>query len=249
MAGDVILYEGSPLERIAASSLVLSGKMPLAKAPQIYLASDVIVGKYGVTGLLLVDSKPKPRWESYTDGNWTGAVTDEKSVLFMSEYDPIRYAHYMNTSSGFKMIRYFILPPEVAAFFRQDSFLGDPMIDKCCRDGTLPEDYDEVLVNSRYVESSDEGRFLTQIINSVNPAFAKDQEPRNNPKFGQKVYFSFHLWQVYKPVTEVGEESIVRAITNFDRVLSQFDNRNILQQRQLVSPSIEYRGVLPPRPA
>ena len=63
--------------------------------------------------------------------------------------------------------------------------------------------------------------------------------------FGHHPYFSFHPWQVYKPVVEVGEESIVMAIKNFDQFLSRFDQKKVLQKRTLeIEGSQEYKSIL-----
>src|SRR3989338_2966576 len=93
----IILYEGSPLERITTSDIVLRSDAPLMKQKRFYLASDVVVGEYGVTGFVIVDNKPEDRWISYTDGDELGVRWGENdSVHFMiwKEEDPNRLLHY-----------------------------------------------------------------------------------------------------------------------------------------------------------
>lgn len=251
MGGDIVLYEGSPLERIAASAVGLETVAKPLKKPQIYLASDVIVGAYGVTGFVLVDIKPERRWVSYTNSDWFG-VTFETSgnhlLKFEVESDPVRRAHFFDTNEGFKMIRYFIMPDNVQEFFTRDKFLGEPMVDKCCRDGTLPEDYDEDPVSSNHAIYDESGDILEAVLKTINPSFGVPAF--STERMGHRIYFSFHSWQLYKPVLEVGEESVVRAIRNFDTFLSRFDQTKQLQRRELpLEAAVAYSRVLPTTPA
>jgi hypothetical protein len=248
----VILYEGSPLERIASSNIVLRTDKPLMDQKRLFLASDVIVGEYGVTGFVIVDSKPENRWISYTEGDKTGVIWDTEyhslEFVIYGINEPLRKVHFVNTNEGFKMIRYFILPSNVSQFFTTDKFLGDPMIDKCCREGTLPEEFDEVVVNPVYAFRGEEREIIDRIIERISPNLQKIGESRFAwEDFGHQVYFSFHPWQTYKPVLEAGEESVVRAVRNFDQFLSKFDERKKLQRRDLeIQGALEYKGVLPP---
>lgn len=247
----VILYEGNPLERIAASDIVARSDSPLMKQKRLFLASDVIVGEYGVTGFVVVDTKPEKRWICYTDGNATGVPygkEEAEMLLFGIDDDPYRLAHYIDTDQGFKMIRYFILPPNVRDFFRTDRYLGTPMINKCACEGTIPDEFDEVEVNTGYAFDGEERELIDGIIGHINPRLEHIGETRFSwEDFGHHVYFSFHPWQIYRPVLEVGEEAIVRAIRNFDQVLSRFDGNKTLQQRVLrVEGARDYTRVLPP---
>lgn len=248
--GSVILYEGSPLEKIAASSIVLNNS-ELMKSERIFLASDVIIGEYGVTGFVLVDNKPENRWRSYTDGEWTGVTfkpNDIELPLFYSigENSP-RLVHFVDTDKGFKMIRYFVLPSHVKEFFERDRHLGSPLIEKCCEEGTLPAEFDEVKVDLGYAFNGEQTDLINRILERVNPRFEKIPEVMLWQNIGQHAYFSFHPWQHYKPVLQAGEEAVVRAIRNFDMILSRFDMRNTLAKREL-KPEIAqpYAGVLPP---
>ena len=250
----VILYQGSPLERIAASGIVMAKNKPLIKSERIFLASDIIVGQYGVTGFVLVDNKPENRWVSYTDGDRTRITWrlpyDEDEFALMGIIDePYRMAsHYINTSKGFKMIRYFILPNNVKEFFQRDRKLDEPLIEKCCEEGTLPGDFDEEKVNIALAFHGEERALVDRIIKNITPRFKRIGGLRLSwQDSGYHAYFSFHPWQHYKPVLEAGEESIVRAIKNFDTVLSRFDMNKRLTKRDLKTELAEnYRGVLPP---
>ena len=250
----IILYEGSPLERITTSDIVLRSDAPLMKQKRFYLASDVVVGEYGVTGFVIVDNKPEDRWISYTDGDKTGVSWDPKyhNVEFLLhgiKGNTFRESHFVNTSQGFKMIRYFVLPSNVRSFFIADKYLGEPMIDKCACEGAIPDEFDELKAYPVYAfEKREEREIIDRILEHINPKLEKIGESRFSwEDFGHHVYFSFHPWQVYKPVLEAGEESIVRAVRNFDQFLSRFDERKLLQRRDLeIKGAQEYKGVLPP---
>ena len=239
VGNSLMLYEGSPLERIAASTIVQVNKdyVPMSQQ-RLYLVSDVVVGEYGVTGFVIVDHKPEDRWISYTDYDKAGVFWDPKHhALEFALYgwnDPSRIAHYANTSEGFKMIRYFVLPHNVREFFRSDAFLGDAMIDKCCREDTLPEELDETEVNPIIAFRGEERETVDRILAAISPRLGQIGESRLSwEDFGHQVYFSFHLWQSYKPVLEAGKESVFRAIRNFDRFLSRFDSKAVLKKRDL----------------
>jgi hypothetical protein len=250
----IILYEGSPLERIAASDIVLRSDTSLMKQKRLYLASDVFVGEYNVTGFVVVDNQPEQRWISYTDGDkigvpWGNDPNQIEFDLFGITNDAQRLAHFIGTDKGFKMIRYFILPLNVEDFFRSDRYIGEPLIDKCVCEGTIPDEFDEQKVNPVYAfREREEEELIDRIIEHINPRLKQIGESRLSwEHFGHHVYFSFHPWQVYKPILEVGEESIVRAIRNFDKLLSRFDEKKKLQKRILkVKGAEEYKVVLPP---
>lgn len=249
----VILYQGAPLEKIAASEIVLVSKdKPLMEQQRMFLASDIVVGEYGVAGFVLVDNQPEDRWLSYDDGSKTGVPwcdTDSLHFVIWKDKEPHRLSHYIDTSQGFKMIRYFVLPSNIKEFFKTDKYLGEPVIDKCVCDGTLPEDFDEEKVNPFYAfREGKERELINKIVSHINPRFEQIGELRFSwEDFGHHVYFSFHPWQVYKPVLEAGEESVIRAVRNFDECLSRFDNRKKLQKKILeVEQAQEYMGVLPP---
>lgn len=234
---EIILHEGNLLERVVASSIIQRKDKPLMQNKRLFLASDVIVGEYGVTGFLVVDNKPEDRWWSYTDGEKTGCVWSETDSLQLTAWkktDPNRLSHYLNTSTGFKMIRYFVLPSNVKEFFDKDRYLGDPMINKCACEGTIPEYFDEERVNPSLAFSGGQRELVDEILEYINPRLEKIGESRFSwEDFGHNVYFSFHPWQAYKPVLQAGEESIIKAIGNFDQFLSIFDQKKALRKRIL----------------
>jgi hypothetical protein len=114
---DVVLWKGSVLpaltSRVEANSPVLQSRF--------FIPTEVVVGRYGVVGMLVVDSRPENRKVTYTDSEWQGV--DHRFTQWdiengeISTYDPVRRAHYLNTDRGFSIIRAFGLPSQVAGVF------------------------------------------------------------------------------------------------------------------------------------
>lgn len=229
----VVLYKGSPLERVDTRSLVFPETQQ--QEPRFFLPEDIVVGRYRVTGFLMIDNRPEKRWVSYTNSEWIGVEVHEPDMFFKGSTNS---SHFFNADRGFKMIRYFVLPPDVAKFFDQDRFLGGPMIDKCCRDETLPDEFDEELADPNYAFGSE--RFSTgveEIIESAVKASFPELTPDEQKSYGwgrnQHAYVSFHPWQDFKFVIQEGQNSIFAAIKNFDDVLSRFDRNQILSEKDL----------------
>ena len=74
------------------------------------------MGQYGVTGFLIVDTRPEERWESYTNTDLYGVSHSLEHCIHIPDdvrNDPVRISHYINTDKGFKMVRYFLIPKNV----------------------------------------------------------------------------------------------------------------------------------------
>lgn len=118
---EIIPYQGQALEVIRSKGLILPDS-PAAK--RFFLPSGAVVGRYGVIGFVMIDSKPENRYVSYTDGDWVGVTYREEDFKWI--YSDRNPSHFLNTDTGFKMIRYFALPSAVRIFFEKDKFLGIP---------------------------------------------------------------------------------------------------------------------------
>lgn len=249
----VILYEGSPLERIAASAVLPRNKDVLQEFlhSRFFLPSDIVMGRYGVTGFLIIDTRPEERWESYTDTNLyyiSHSLDHRIHIPDEDRNDPIRVSHYINTDKGFKMIRYFLLPNNVRTFFESDEDLGEPMVRKCCR--TIPKWFDEDEAREVFGELSgdEEGdKLVAAIIEGITPRLRQIGETElKRYDFKHQRYLSFHPWRFVKDVLAVGEDSIVEAIGNFDKFLGTMDRRGVLRKRNLqTNGAAEYRLALP----
>lgn len=247
----IILYEGSPLEKIAATGFLI--KSPLKTLhTRLYLASDIIVGDYGVAGFLLVDSRPEERFEDYTDANLIGVSHDFEHTEHLPpkvRNNPLRLSHYIETDKGFKMARYFLIPSNVAEFFHKDKFLGEPIISKCYQDVNMPEWFDEEhsrpneVLHGIYGERDVLLKSITQELTTK----LKDIITESDINFWHRACVSFHPWSYYKHSVEIGESGIVAAIGNFDRMIQLVDKQGILPKRNLKREGAQvYRIALPP---
>jgi len=243
----IVPYQDQALEIVKSRSLVLPDS---AAAKRFFLPSGAVVGRYGVIGFLMIDSKPENRYVSYTDGEWAGVTYREEDLKW--SYPERNPSHYLNTDTGFKMIRYFALPPAVRAFFEKDKYLGDPLIDKCCREGTLPEELDEVKAYGNYAywiaDQKEVDDLIKSVIHSAYPQVTRDQlQDWKNP-LGESVYLSFHPWKDFEDILPMGTDSIQAAIYNFDSVIERFDAQRVLTPREL-SLDIEEQPRLKLHPA
>lgn len=224
-------YQNTGLAIIESRSLALP-ETPERK--RFFFPTNILVSRYGVIGFILLDTRPEQRWISYTDAEYIGLATSEESVPFESKDDRVRLSHYADTETGFKMIRYFILPPDVAEFFKRDRFLGDPFIDKCCRDDTLPEDLDEVPAEPFWAFGNDfeeADAFVRHIIQGACGNIQPEELQRYLWITNHRVYVSFHAWENSREVTIEGEKSLAVALGNFDSVLERFDTRGVIPKK------------------
>lgn len=252
-----------PLSNVSREDL----NRQMLESERIFLASDVMVSKYGIVGYLVVDNQPEDREVSYTESEHTGMTLDNFAT-FGTEHilvynpqtgekefssDEVRLSHYFQTHKGFKMLRRFILPKGVASFFAKDRFFGDPAIDRCCREGTLPEDYDEEIADLRCLSLHAEKESIEKIDKIILPYFIR--EPFVNERgwerenFLERTYISFHRWPFYSEVLGEGTESIKKALDNFDIILSKFDTGGPIVREEKPEPKRpELPGVifLPP---
>lgn len=244
---EIVPYQETFLERIGPTALTIPDS---ATSRRFFLPGDIVSSKYGVVGFVLVDSKPEKRWVTYTDGEWIGITFEEDNMAASGR----NREHFLDTDAGFKMIRYFALPKSVQDFFDQDRFLGEPMINKCIQDQTLPEDYDEELADLHYAFGTNEGNgriLAANIALMANPQL-KDTVPSEPSALiarGHRTYVSFHRWQKQKEVFDVGNKSIYAAIANLDAMLERFDVKRILPVRNFEIPTNPSNVILLPPPS
>ncbi len=223
------LYRGVPLEKTGIPSVLteLRDENKLAEVIEegrFYLAGDIVINDFGIVGFVLIDKQPEQRWNSYTDPELFGEGTNVPVVLEeVCKNDPIRKAHFLGTKNGFKMIRYFALPQNIRDFFQRDRFVGEGYIHKCAQEGTLQEDFDEEQVKSDFWLSEKGSPALVEaIVDSTIPHGSDyDSGFKTRIDIGRYIYVSFHPWVVYPPVVQEGQESIYRAMANFEELLSR----------------------------
>lgn len=252
----IVLYEGSPLERVASSALI-ARNVGLVKLSRFFLGSDVFGSEYGIKGFLLMDTKPEKRWLNYTDNRDTGVPIEgmhgNQEELFGLEWEEglertVRTAHFLHTDKGFKMVRYFILPNEVYTLFKNQPMLGEPMIKQLTMTA-LEEQFDETDTDFKYAfdfasmrdkeQSRIDSSGLINLLTTIHPESAgyKWYERKVDfgewGNFGHRAFISFHPWPLYETVRQTGEASIVQALNSFDRFLSGGTVRHKLPRREL----------------
>lgn len=215
----IVLWRGDVLPLLANQALENS---PIIQT-RFFLPGEVLVSRYGIVAMLVVDSRPKHRKVSYTDTEVTGINWSEKwHRENITGYDPIRRAHFVNTEEGFSIIRAFALPPQVVKIFKSDGFLGEPMIAKCVCDQAfdMPFDEMEASTNQSPIEEA------LPLIEAV--AFAVWEAARIPADFEMyewqqyRTWLSFHGWFAFAQAIEQGQLALTRAVSNFDSFLQRF---------------------------
>lgn len=232
----LVLYQGAPLEQIGTRALIFPGGQQ--QESRFFIPEDIVVGRYGVAGFVVVDKSPEDRWVTYTDSEWSGVGYREDEVRLRVEFEGANPTHFLHTDRGFKMIRYFVLSPQVEDFFAKDRFLGEPLIDKCCREGTLPEEFDEVPAHTNHAFGNAAFRgveedLIDAVIRTTFPDLTEEEMEMYSHGRNQYAYVSFHPWQEFKYVIGEGQNSIYAAISNFDEVIGRFDTKQLLTPRDL----------------
>jgi len=253
LGSQIVLYQGSPLERIAVNSFLPHDRLVDLFHPRFFIPNEVVIGEYGVTGFVVIDSRPEKRWESYTDPDLFGVyhTLENHCGHLPSEpkKDPLRLAHYVNTDKGFKMIRYFLLPLKVHDLFRSDEDIGEGLIAKCCK-ADIPKWLDEeyaLLVFGNYSTEEEGSRFMDSFKDSLAQKLGVIAKP-NQYRYGfrDEHYLSFHPWQFLTNVIQIGEASIVMAIGAFDSMLNKLDREGKLRKRDIsTKDAIEYIPAVP----
>jgi hypothetical protein len=236
LRGQIELYQGNPIERIPNEKLTLREKLG---AETLFLASDVTVGQYGQLGFVVIDTKPEKRYLGYFDGEDIGRTYETEGEMLSIQYpDPNRQSHFLNTNIGFKMIRYFVLPPSVSDFFAREKNIGDAYIQKCLAEDSIPDDFDEVRANPFHVfgpyEAEMQGKSLIKaVLDRVNQGGNLKEKFDPSRMFGRHCYASFFPWQVQVPVLEQARISILEGVSKLDHIISVLDNNNALAKRDL----------------
>jgi|Napbiome12C3dose_1001474.scaffolds.fasta_scaffold00001_354 hypothetical protein len=195
---------------------------------------------FGIEGYLFVDHHPEARWHSYTRGDCVHVPYHRGKPSYCGHDvpptdDPIRLAHFFNTDQGFKLVRFFHLPEGVAQAFEEDAFSGDHLIEKCTRDRTLPQNFDEEPVSLTFLDNDDTNlKSLVKALTPINPAYSELASGSVLTAPNHRVYFSFHPWPWYNLVVRIGEESLIKALVNFDTVLERMSPQVPLEKQKLV---------------
>ncbi len=255
--GSIVLFQGSPLEKIAASAVVPRNILFDLVHSRFFIGNDeIVMGDYGVAGFLIIDTRPEERWERNSDDNLFGVSHTLEHCVHLPEearQNPFRLAHFINTHQGFKMIRYFLIPNNVKGLLSRDKYFGDPAIDKCCQEAGMPEYLDEeesyfVFSSHSSIDIYSEGEKLIRgVVEGIKPRWQGIGESNfGEYDFRRQSYLSFHAWQFYTQCLRIGQDSVVAAISNFDNLLSVIDKRGVLQKRGLSKEDAREYGLALP---
>lgn len=229
---DVVLWKGSLTQALVSRA---GANSPIIQS-RFFIPSEVLVSRYGVVGMLIVDSKPDHRKVSYTNTEWIGLDCTEDSLEF-KDYDPVRRAHFVGTERGLSIIRVFGLPSQVADVFEKDSFLGEPMIAKCACDRTFDVEFDEEPAKFNW-NPVDGAMPLIQTV--ALAGWESAGLPHDTVKQWRqfRTWLSFHGWFAFEQAVGQAQQSLERAIYNFDNFLQRMAPRvqpyssNLLLGRQ-----------------
>ncbi|MBI2443113.1 MAG: hypothetical protein HYV40_04380 [Candidatus Levybacteria bacterium] len=240
---EVAIYNGAPMEKVSVPGVLAESQergvlAEILDEQRYYVEGDIVVSNFGIVGFILMDSRPSPRSVTYEIDDWVMPRNEPPGRLEkICEQDPIRRAHFVDTVKGFRMFRYFALPQRVRDFFLEgDEWLGEPMIHKCIQAGTLHKEFDEEHAKLDYAidwgVAHSRPKIVDEIIRQEIPE-ANEDAYSITANVGHYVYLSYHPWVVYPPVVSEGRESILRAMANFDRVLSQSPQSGAVTKRGL----------------
>lgn len=238
--GEVVQFQGGLVERFSNLTNQLAA-LP-NQQERYYPVSPIYRGRFGVEGYLFVDHHPEERWHSYTEDGCSMVPYHRGEPSYCGHDvpptdDPIRLAHFFNTDQGFKLVRFFHLPEVVTQAFAEDEFSGDHLIEKCIRDKTLPKNFDEVKVRLDLLRLGGDLESLGRALSLVNPAYSSIADEHGFPNWRalpeHRVYFSFHPWPWYNIVTQIGEQSIMKALIHFDNALERMNPEVALERRGL----------------
>ncbi len=213
---ELSLWQGSPLSLAIPKEIVATA----FAQPRFFIPTNVLISQYGIVGMLIADNKPESRKVSYSESEWIGVSASEEQ--FHTNGDPVRKAHYANTENGASFIRAFALPANVREVFARDKFLGEPMIDKCIDDETVPEEFDELELGQSERPASEACDLITAVASAGWQA-AGITEIGAFEKHYLRARISFHGWFAFQQAVDIAQTGIISALRNFDEFLGHLD--------------------------
>ncbi len=223
MANEMVLWRGGltslQFGNQGVTDLITSDDSPILQ-PRFFLPAEVIVGRYGVVGMVIADNRPEYRWVSYDDGEWTGIGYRESDMYGVT--DPVKRAHFLNTESGFSLLRTFALPAQIAEVFDRDKFLGEPMIEKCACDSVFDEgvEFDERRALPEYQPVKNALPLMETIAQAAWHSAGIPGDKTYEWK-QYRTWISFHGWFVFSQAIVQAQLALEKAIGNFDYFLSR----------------------------
>lgn len=227
----MLVLPGGELDTVQPGGIVKAEAQP-------YLGTDVYVGSYGVASFGLVVPHPLIRPTVYFPGEGPVGNSEYREGEDLDpggQYadNPLRALHFRATEKGFAVIRTVLAPATIKAKLESDRHLGPAIIDKCCLDGTVPPEMDEMTEleepeslysSSGVVLPEAEGNYELQRDGAVNPHTGRIlqglQESTGTEYELLREYPSWHSYRAYKSVMDQIITGCQATVANFDRVLS-----------------------------
>lgn len=256
--GEVVVYEGSPLERVNAAEIAARRPELLVRGgEQVYLAGEVVVGDYGVAGCLIVDAHPEQRLVSYEmdrDGwypSYPGSYEEylkdaERNHLspegnmatFDMELDfdnPEHFARFVGTAGGFKVVRAFLTPRELKAQMDGLGKFVGPAVRQECFSG---EEVTLVPNEERMEHWPGQDIGDTRSENWHFDSLMAEKLAALEAALGlgdtnRDYYVSFHGWPWHKQVMDLAQASLQASIARVDQLLGSLDRRQTIATRGL----------------
>lgn len=253
--GELVIYEGAPLEQVSATDLIARQPGLLARgSEQVYITGEVIRGNYGVTGCLIVDAHPENRLHSYQydiDG-WYPAypATYEEFAeeaarhhlspegYFPSDRDinnPEHFARFVGTAAGFKLVRAFLTPAELSTQIKDlGKFVGPAILQECFNGDDVAFVPDEEQMTywpgqNKYDDRSENTGF-NQLFEEKLALLEAGLDLGHTDR---DYYVSFHGWPWYQGAVDLGGKSLKAAIARVDQLIASLDRQNTIATRGL----------------
>ncbi len=256
--GEVVVYEGSPIEQVGVGELVArKPELLVLGAEQVYLAGKVVVGDYGVAGCLVVDAHPEQRLVSYEtdrDGWYPSHPSSYEEFVKDAEHnhlsleanmgtfggggldfhDPEHFARFVGTAGGFKLVRVFLTPAERAAQIDGlGKFVGPALRQECFNGDDMPkipnEEHMTYWPGQDSHDATENSRFGTLLQDKLGHLeVALDLGPTSRDH-----YVSFHGWPWHAQIMDLAQESLNAAIARVDQLIGNFDRQQTIARRGL----------------
>ena len=139
------------------------------------------------------------------------------------------------------------MPERINDFFVSDKYLGEPMIEKIIAEGTIPNDWrdpnnweEDKFPFNRLIEPGKNDEYK-RLIESISPELKWKEEMY--PGRHHRAWQSFHLFQDYQTIINVGKESLITALVRFDQFLERTDTKEKLhdQKRNLQGEAKKFK--------
>jgi hypothetical protein len=200
------------------TDLASASSSPILQS-RFFLPSDVLVSRYGIVAMLVVDTRPTYRCVSYDDSEWMGVRCPLDHLFEVT--DPVRLAHFVDTEDGLSILRVLVLTPVIVDIFARDEYLGAPMIEKCACDKVFDTEFDEIRAGVLF----EPVKSAVSLIEAVARAGWHSAGIAAGPQIDGrqiKTWLSFHGWFAFTEAIDQARQAQERALNNFDTFLHRF---------------------------